>query len=131
MKRAAINPWAWQERLGFAQAVDVTAAQRVLYCSGQTAVDADGTPQHAGDLRGQVGAAIANLRTVLETAGLGFGNVVRLTVYTTDVQGLVAHWDAVMAPFREAGSPPASTLLGVARLARPEFLVELEATAVA
>ena len=44
MERRTINPWTWQERFGFQQANEVTGAERVLYCAGQTSVDGNGNP---------------------------------------------------------------------------------------
>src|SRR5205807_676266 len=69
MERRVVNPWTWQDRLGFVQATEVTQAERVLYCAGQTSVDGDGRPVHADDLESQVGQALDNLETVLREAG--------------------------------------------------------------
>src|SRR5688500_11996055 len=80
-----IDPWTWQDQFGFSQAVDVRGAQRVLYCAGQTSVDADGNPLHAGNMAAQLTQALDNLETVLRQAGLGLGNVVRLNYYVTDI----------------------------------------------
>ena len=44
MERHVINPWTWQDALGFVQAYEVSAAKRTLVCSGQTSVDANGAP---------------------------------------------------------------------------------------
>jgi enamine deaminase RidA (YjgF/YER057c/UK114 family) len=132
VKHAAINPWTWQDQFGFSQAIEVSAAQRTLYCAGQTSVDAEGKVLHAGDLGAQFRAALDNLATVvLKKAGLTLRNIVQLNVYTTDVDGVVEHWNSVLGRVNEAGGHYASTLLGVARLAFPDLLVELEATAVA
>jgi enamine deaminase RidA (YjgF/YER057c/UK114 family) len=131
MKQAVIDPWTWQDQFGFSQAIDVTGAQRILYCSDQTSVDADGQVLHPGDLGAQFLAALDNLETVLKNAGFSLRNSVRLNVYTTDVDGIVEHWNSVISRVNEAGGRYTNTLLGVARLALPELLVELEATAVA
>jgi enamine deaminase RidA (YjgF/YER057c/UK114 family) len=131
MKQAVVNPWTWQDQFGFSQAIEVTGAQRILYCAGQTSVDADGKVLHAGELEAQFVAALDNLETVLKNAGLTLQNIVRLNVYTTDVDGVVEHWNSVLGRVNEAGGRYGSTLLGVVRLAFPELLVELEATAVA
>ena len=72
-----INPWTWQDQFAFVQAHEVSGAQRVVYCSGQTSVDGDGNPIHEGDLRAQVGQALDNLETVLGEAGLDLSKVVR------------------------------------------------------
>jgi enamine deaminase RidA (YjgF/YER057c/UK114 family) len=131
MEKRAVNPWTWQDQYGFSQAHELRGPQRWLVCAGQTSVDAAGEVLHAGDLAGQIRQALANLETVLAAADLALADVVRLTVYTTDVDGFLAVWDAFSGPLGQAGCRPAMTLLGVARLAFPELLVELEATAVA
>jgi enamine deaminase RidA (YjgF/YER057c/UK114 family) len=125
-----VNPWEWQNQFSFSQAIEVSNTKRVLYCAGQTSVDADGRPLHLGDMRGQVSLALQNLETVLKAAGFALGDVVRLNYYTTDVDKFFEVHEAAAARFAEAGCQPASTLLGVTRLAFPELLIEIEATAV-
>jgi enamine deaminase RidA (YjgF/YER057c/UK114 family) len=128
-----VNPWTWQDEFGFSQAVEAVGAERVLLCAGQTSVDADGSPLHPGDMGAQAAQALDNLEAVLKKAGMGLANVARLNFYTTDVDTYLAEGAAVVGMRMGAagGPPPAGTLLGVARLAFPELLVELEATAVA
>jgi enamine deaminase RidA (YjgF/YER057c/UK114 family) len=127
----SVNPWTWQDQFGFSQAVEARGEQRVLYCAGQTAVDADGRPMHAGDMTAQLAQALANLETVLAHANLSLANVVRLNYYTTDVDAFVQASAALRPRLHAAGRLPAGTLLGVARLFHPDILVEIEATAVA
>jgi enamine deaminase RidA (YjgF/YER057c/UK114 family) len=129
MERRIINPWTWQDALGYVQANELTGAQRVLVCSGQTAVDANGQPQHAGDMAAQLNLALDNVETVLRAAGFTLGDVVRLNLYTTDVDALFEALPAVGPRIQAAGCRFSSTLLGVVRLASPELLIELEATA--
>jgi enamine deaminase RidA (YjgF/YER057c/UK114 family) len=124
------HPSKWQDPLGFVQGHEVTGAQRVLYCAGQISVDADGKTLHAGDFRGQLKRAIDNLEQVLKSAGFSFSDLVRLNIYTTDLEGFFANRDVMAERLVNTGGRYTSTLLGVARLARPEFLVEIEATAV-
>ena len=130
MARRIVNPWTWQDQFGFVQAHEVSGAQRVLLCAGQTSVDAEGRPAHPGDMRAQVALALDNLEAVLREAGLTLADVVRLNYYTTDVDAFFGASDIVMERLAGADCRPASTLLGVARLAFPELLVEIEATAV-
>jgi enamine deaminase RidA (YjgF/YER057c/UK114 family) len=131
MERRIVNPWTWQDQYGFVHANEVTGAQRVLYCAGQVSSDANGATLHAGDMRGQTAQALDNLSTVLEQAGFALSDVVRLNYYTTDFDRFLAEAGEVLGTrFAEAGCRPASTLLGVARLAYPDLLVEIEATAV-
>jgi enamine deaminase RidA (YjgF/YER057c/UK114 family) len=129
MERRIVNPWTWQDALGFVQANEVAGAKRTLICSGQTSVDAEGRPLHAGDMAAQVRQALANLETVLERAGFKLADVVRLNYYTTDVDGFMTGAGAGLGRLVEAGCRPASTLLGVARLFHRDILVEIEATA--
>ncbi len=131
VERRVINPWSWQDQFGFVQAYEIRGMQRVLICSGQTAVDAEGRPVHPGDMRAQLTQALDNLETVLQAAGFTLADVVRLNVYTTDVDRFFEASDVLGGRVAAAGGRNTSTLLGVARLAFPELLVELEATAVA
>jgi enamine deaminase RidA (YjgF/YER057c/UK114 family) len=125
-----LNPWAWQDNFGFSQAIEVSGARRTIFCAGQTSTDGEGTPVHPEDMRAQITQAMDNLETVLREAGAGLSDVVRLNFYTTDVDGFFEAHDAVVGRLAGAGCQPASTLLGVASLAFPELLVEIEATAV-
>lgn len=130
MERRIINPWTWQDNFGFVQGVEVQGAQRILFCAGQTSNDADGNVMHAGYMRAQITLALDNLETVLREAGFSLEDVVRLNMYTTDVDSLLANYDALATRLAAARCRQSSTLLGVTRLAFPELLVELEATAV-
>lgn len=127
----AINPWTWQDAYGFSQAVEVPAGRRLLVCSGQTSVDANGAPLHAGDMRAQLRQAYGNLQQVLKAAGMDFSHVVRLNYYTTDVAAYLAASGEGEAWLKAASPRPAGTLLGVAALFHPDILVEIEATALA
>jgi enamine deaminase RidA (YjgF/YER057c/UK114 family) len=130
MERRIINPWTWQDRLGFVQAIEIGGVQRTLICSGQASMDAEGTPMHPEDMRAQINQAMDNIETVLGDAGFELSDVVSLNYYTTDVDRFFEAYDAAVGRLEEAGCRPTSTLLGVTRLALPELLVEIEATAV-
>jgi enamine deaminase RidA (YjgF/YER057c/UK114 family) len=130
MERRAINPWAWQEQFGFAQAIDISDAKRTLLCSGQTSVDDEGNPVYPGDMAAQINKALDNLETVLHEAGLGLSDVVRLNYYVTDVNAFLEAYESdTMSRLSQAGCRPAVTLLEIAQLFLPELLVEIEATA--
>jgi enamine deaminase RidA (YjgF/YER057c/UK114 family) len=111
------------------QGHEVSGAQRVLYRAGQVPVDAKGKTLHAGDFRGQLNRTIDNIERVLTGAGFTFADLVRMNIYTTDLDGFLANCDVILKRVTEAGSRHTSTLLGVARLARPDLLVEIEVTA--
>jgi enamine deaminase RidA (YjgF/YER057c/UK114 family) len=128
--RTAINPWSWSIQLGFDQAQLIEGHHRQLVCSGQDAVDADGNPQHPGDMGAQLELALDNLEAVLAAADMTLANVVRLNVYTTDLDEYVKHFRSLTDRFGNADGRFATTLLGVTQLPAPQLLVLLEATAV-
>ncbi|MFD0354236.1 RidA family protein [Streptomyces sp. NPDC127110] len=131
MERTAVNPVAWSTEFGFNQGELVSGHTQTLYISGQTAMSAEGKPQHEGDMGAQLALSLDNLEAVLGEAGMSLANLVRLNVYTTDVDLLYRHYGVLAARLGAAGVAPASTLLGVTRLAIPSLMVELEGTAVA
>ncbi|MBL4544293.1 MAG: RidA family protein [Rhodobacteraceae bacterium] len=131
MQRTAVNPWDWSLKLGYNQAEIIEGASRQLICAGQTAVDAEGNPQHVDDMRGQIGLALDNLEAVLTKADMSLTNVIRLVVYTTDVDEALKNFDLLGMRFGPIQCAPPITLLGVTRLAIPSLLFEIEATAAA
>lgn len=131
MQRTPVNPWAWSLKLGYNQAEIIEGIARHLICAGQTAVDAEGNPQHPGDMRSQISLALDNLEAVLAKADMGLRNVVRLGVYATDVDEALKNFDLLGMRFGPIQCAPPMTLLGVTRLAIPGLLFEVEATAAA
>jgi enamine deaminase RidA (YjgF/YER057c/UK114 family) len=130
MERTAVNPWTWSIEMGYNQGEVVWGQARTLYCSGQTAMSGDGRPQHGGDMAAQLALSLDNLEAVLDEAGMTLASLVRLNVYTTDVDLLFQHYGVLAARLGAARVAPAATMLGVTRLAIPDLMVELEATAV-
>lgn len=131
VERTAVNPVTWSVNLGFNQGELVSGQTRTLYIAGQTATDEEGKPRHEGDMAAQLALSIDNLEAVLSEAGMSLANLVRLGVCTTDVDLLLRHYGSLAGRLGAAGVAPASTVLGVTRLALPGLLVELEGTAVA
>ena len=131
MERTAVNPWNWSLKLGYNQAEKIEGAQTQLICAGQTSVDGDGTPQHAGDMRAQIALTLENLEAVLNEAGMDLANVVRLVVYSTDVDESLKNFDLMGMTFGPAQVAPPMTLVGVTRLAIAPLMFEIEATAMA
>jgi enamine deaminase RidA (YjgF/YER057c/UK114 family) len=128
MERKPINPWSWPIEVGFDQAELIEGHQRLLVCSGQDAVDADGKPQHPGDMAAQLELALDNLEAVLAAADMTLTNVVRLNAYTTDIDELIARFPRITERFG-SDNRFATSVLGVAQLPA-QLLVMLEATAV-
>jgi enamine deaminase RidA (YjgF/YER057c/UK114 family) len=135
MPRDYVNPPALFPSVphGFSQAV-VAAGSRTVHVSGQTAWDAGRRILGGHDLAAQSRHALENLRTAMRACGGDLANVVSLRIYVvgldpSDPSKTAAVGDALREFFPE-DARPASTWIGVAALARPEFLVEIEATGV-
>ena len=131
MNRTAINPWPWSLNFGYNQAEVIEGNTRQLICAGQTAVDGEGQPQHDGDMRNQIALALDNLEAVLSNAEFGLGDVIRLTIYATDVDEALKNFDLLGARFGPVNNAPPMSLVGVTRLALPSLMFEIEATAAA
>lgn len=131
--RTVLNPWTWGDAYGFVQGVDSAGASRIVHCAGQgDQSNKDGTPRNAGNMAAQVAGCMDNIVRVLSEPGLSLAHVTRLNFYTTDVDACVAVLrDQLAERLRRAECRPSSTLVGVTRLAFPDMLVEIEATAVA
>ena len=108
MERRIIDPWTWQEEYGFHQGHEVVGPTRTLYLSGQTSLDADGDPVHVGDMAGQIRQVIDNIEAVLAEAGMTLADIVRINIYTTDMDLFFEHADE-LERLREAGTQYAST----------------------
>ncbi|GGQ93666.1 RidA family protein [Streptomyces althioticus] len=131
MERNAVNPVSWSVERGFNQGEVVSGHSRTLFISGQTAMSEDGKPEHDGDMAAQLALSVDNVEAVLAEAGMSLANLVRLNVYTTDVDLLFRHYGVLAGRLGAAGVAPTTTMLGVTRLAVPGQMVELEGTAVA
>lgn len=114
----------------YSQVVVATGA-RTVFTAGQVSVDASGALVGGGDLFAQTGQAMRNLGTALAAAGAKFSDVVKITTYVVNYKPEDrAVLGRARAGFFAGMTPPASTLVGVAALAMPEWLVEIEAIAV-
>jgi enamine deaminase RidA (YjgF/YER057c/UK114 family) len=115
---------------GFSQVVSATG-KRTIYTAGQVSIDERGNLVGADDLAAQTEQVMRNVGLALAAAGAGFADVVKITTYVVNYK---PEHRAVIgrarAPFFAHGPRPASTLVGVAALALPEWLVEIEAVAV-
>ncbi|MBS0547862.1 MAG: RidA family protein [Proteobacteria bacterium] len=115
---------------GFSQVV-VATGTRIIHTAGQVSIDEAGRLVGAGDLAAQTAQAMRNVGLALAAAGAGFNDIVKLTTFVVDYkpeQRTVI--GQARAPFFSGTDRPASTLVGVAALALPEWLVEIEAVAI-
>ncbi len=112
----------------YSQAVKVTGAQTILFLSGQVAYDEKGGPAYRGDIAAQAREVFRAIKAQVEAGGGTLANVVKLNTYLTDIRHR-----ADIVPVREeffGRKLPASTLVAVAALAHPDWLIEVEAIAV-
>jgi 2-iminobutanoate/2-iminopropanoate deaminase len=105
-------------------------AGNMLFISGCVSWDAEGNIIGAGDMKAQVTQVYTDLEETLEANGATFQNVIKETVFTTDIDALVANNDIRTRFYTEAASaPPAATWIGCARLVFPELMLEIECVA--
>jgi reactive intermediate/imine deaminase len=128
VKKQPVNPWDWQNALGFSQAWRVDGATSIVFVSGQASISAEGQIVGADDFEAQARQTFENLKNVVEQGGATLDSVVKLTVFLTDMRNL-RDYTRIKGEFF-GGEQPASTAVGVAALARPEMMVEVEAVAV-
>src|SRR5918998_4017328 len=60
VERRTVNPWTWQDNFGYSQAIEVSGAQRTIFCAGQTSTDDEGSPVHPEDMHAQINYAFDN-----------------------------------------------------------------------
>ena len=123
------NPSTLPAPRGYTHAVEARGG-RTIYISGQVAMDAEGQLVGRGDFRAQVEQVFANLGAALDAAGADFGDVVKLGFYVLDVANLPIARE-VRDRYVNVGQPPASTAVQVSSLVQPDWLVEVDAIAVA
>lgn len=114
---------------GYSQVVEVRGG-RTLYISGQIALDSSGQVVGSGDFTPQIKQVFVNLKARLDEAGASFNDVVKLNFYLTDGSDIQILRD-VRDSYVNREQPPASTLVVVKQLLRPELLIEVDAIAVA
>jgi enamine deaminase RidA (YjgF/YER057c/UK114 family) len=112
----------------YAQAVKVEGGQTLLYIAGQVDYDAKGGCAHPGDFKAQARGALVALKAQVEAGGGTLANIVKATTFVTDMR-YRADYGPIRSEFFGPKMPP-HTMVGVASLAAPEFLIEIEAVAV-
>ena len=114
----------WVKAIAFS--LGVATDERLLFTAGITARDPEGRVVGVGDLRAQIEQCFRNVGDVLHAAGADYGDVLKWTMFTTDIVAFGRHAEVWRSYFI---NKPASTLVEVSRLVLPEMLVEIEAIA--
>jgi reactive intermediate/imine deaminase len=121
------NPPALSTPTGYTHVVEVAGAARTVYIAGQVAFDNNGQVVGKGDMKAQTEQVYKNLETALAAAGASFKDVVKMNTYVTDMSQAQVTRDVRARYFGE--TLPASTLVQVVALARPELMIEIEVIA--
>jgi reactive intermediate/imine deaminase len=122
------NPPSLSKPTGYTHVVEVTGPSKTIYVSGQIAFDKDGNIVGAGDMKAQAEQVFKNLEAALAAAGAKFSDVVKMNTYVTDIEKAPAVREVRARYFGNA--TPASTFVQVAKLVRPELMLEIEVIAV-
>jgi 2-iminobutanoate/2-iminopropanoate deaminase len=122
------NPPELSKPTGYTHIVEVTGPSKTIYISGQIALDKGGTLVGAGDMKAQAEQVFRNLQAALTAAGAKFSDVVKMNTYVTDMEKAPAVREVRARYFGD--TTPASTLVQVVHLARPELMLEIEVVAV-
>lgn len=125
-----LNPETLYANPVFTQAILLPAGARTLLIGGQNAVDRHGEVVGKGDVATQSAQTLGNLEAVLDAAGAGVENLVKVTVVIDSSADLRAAFGAWMGFWGGRPNPPTVTVLRVAGLANPDYLIEIEAQAV-
>lgn len=125
-----LNPETLHSNPVFTQAILLPAGARTLLIGGQNAVDRQGQVVGKGDVAAQSAQALGNLKAVLDAAGAKLEDLVKVTVVIDQSADLRAAFGAWMSFWGARTNPPTVTVLRVAGLANPDYLIEIEAQAV-
>jgi enamine deaminase RidA (YjgF/YER057c/UK114 family) len=125
-----INPPELGTPPGYSQIVDVSAG-RIIFIAGQTALDRDGNVVGKNDFAAQAAQVFCNLAIALRASGCTATDLVKLTVFLTDMDNLALYREARNRFFTSVTPPaaPAVTLVEVSKLYGPDFMIEIEAIA--
>jgi reactive intermediate/imine deaminase len=122
-----LNPDTLSPPFGYSHVVD-SPVERIVYISGQVPLDTEGQLVGEGDFDAQARQVFENLTRALEAAGAAWTDVVKLNFFLTDVTQITSV-RTIRDEFVDTEKPPASTLVQVSGLFRPEVMIEVEAVA--
>lgn len=126
-----INPAGLQKPRGYTQAISVTGPHRTIYVGGQDAVNEKGETVGKGSLKAQTEQVLGNIETALAAADVKLENLVKLTIYLVAGQNPLEGFSALQQRWQNKPNPPVITVVFVSGLGNPDWLVEIDALAVA
>jgi enamine deaminase RidA (YjgF/YER057c/UK114 family) len=128
----ASNPAQLAGTAGYSQVVEAVGS-RIIFISGQTSINSSGETVGADNFSVQASQVFRNLDAALKAVGCSARNLAKMTVFLRDIENLAAYREARNIFFQSVTPPaaPAVTLVEVSRLYGPEFMIEIEAIAIA
>lgn len=125
-----INPEGLPKNPAFTQVIAVTGPAKTVYIGGQDAVDSTGAIVGKGDIQLQVEQVFKNLQTALIASGAELEHIIKWNIYIVQGQPLRPGFEVSQQIWGQRPNPPAISVMFVAGLANPDFLVEMDAIAV-
>ena len=122
-----VNPPALSTPTGYTHIVQPPKDSSIVFIAGQVSADKSGAVVGKGDFRAQSKQVFDNLKAAVEAAGGTMNDIAKINVYATDLSQIAALREVRQQYFKK--NPPASTLIQVVSLARPEYMLEIEAIA--
>ncbi|MDD3771800.1 MAG: RidA family protein [Weeksellaceae bacterium] len=124
-----INPDGLSKNPAFSQIITTQGNGKTIYIGGQNSVNENREIIGKGDIARQTEQVMKNLQTALSACGATFDNLVKLSIYVVQGQNLYGAFQTSQKFFGNQTNPPVISVLIVAGLANPDFLVEIDATA--
>ncbi|WP_439489953.1 RidA family protein [Algoriphagus sp.] len=124
-----INPDGLPKNPAFSQIVTIQGSGKTIYIGGQDAINEKGEIIGKNNIAEQTEQVMNNLQTALSTCSANFENLVKLTIYIVQGQDLYSAFQTSQKFFGQLSNPPVISVLIVAGLANPDFLIEIDATA--
>ncbi|MEM7106772.1 MAG: RidA family protein [Bacteroidota bacterium] len=128
-KTEYINPKGLLKNPAFSQIVITRGSGKTIYVGGQNAVDKNAELVGKNDIAAQTEQVMKNLATALKSSGANFKDLVKLNIYMVQGQDLKKGFEVSQKFLKEVSKPPIVTVLFVAGLVNPDYLIEIDATA--
>ena len=125
-----ISPKGLHQNPAFSQVAIVSGDVKTIYIGGQNAVSSSGEIVGASDISAQAKQTLNNVQEALKAAGSSLSDVIKWTVYIVSGQSPQPAFQIFQEALSGQSKPPLVTVLFVAGLANPEFLLEVEAIAI-
>lgn len=124
------SPEGMHKNPAYSQLAIVEGLHKTIYVGGQNAIDSAGHIVGKGDFAAQTRQVLDNLEKALRASGAGLEHVVKFTLYVQQGQPLQEGFKVFQGPLSKLKAPPLISMVYVAGLANPDYLLELDAIAV-